>query len=302
MDDLQKDLDASHPILRIQLLGVNAKGQEAGNAATTQGRELPWLQDVDANQDGLADAGPLWSANYRSVYVLDGSNVQVAAFDVETNDLAEAENYAALRALLVDAAMTSQRPWRNADKPLDVNGNGGVEPLDALNIINKLNAEGPHTLPPPQAGDLPLRYYDCNGDGDVGPIDALNVINHLNGQGGATGAEGEGQAAEPAISRPNEPVSLAGFASSPDAADAPAGQTRQAAMEEGDVLPPCRETSIGVRDTVRLLAESSYSDADPAAVELLKSHPLQQWDWLFIVRAADELLPDAPDVEAVRDL
>lgn len=299
---MQKDLEAAHPVLRIQLLGVNAKGQEAGNDATTQGRELPWLQDVDANQDGLADAGPLWSANYRSVYVLDGSNVQVAAFDVETNDLAEAENYAALRALLVDAAMTSQRPWRNADNPLDVNGNGGVEPLDALNIINKLNSEGPHTLPPPEAGDLPLRYYDCNGDGDVGPIDALNVINHLNGQGGATGAEGEGQAAEPAISRPDEPVSFAGIPPSPDAADARAGQTRQAVMEQGGVLPPSRETSIGVRDTVRLLAESSYSDADPAAVELLKSHPLQQWDWWFTVCAADELLPDAPDVEAVRDL
>jgi len=291
-----------HPVLRIQLLGVNAKGQEAGNAATTQGRELPWLQDVDANQDGLADAGTLWSANYRSVYVLDGSNVQVAAFDVDTNDLEEAENYAALRALLVDAAMTSQRPWRNAGNPLDVNGNGGVEPLDALNIINKLNAEGPHKLPPPQAGDPPLRYYDCNGDGDVGPIDALRVINHLNEQGGATGAEGEGRAAEPAISRPDEPMSLAVFEPRPDAAYAPAAQTQQAVMDEGDVLPPSRETSIGACDTVRPLAEASYSDADPAAVELLKPHPLRQWDWWFTVRAADELLPDAPDAEAVRDL
>ncbi len=98
MDDLQKDLEAAYPVLRIQLLGVNAKGQEAGNAATTLGRELPWLQDVDANQDGLADAATLWNASYRDVYILDGNNVQVATFDVDSKDLTQAENYSALRA------------------------------------------------------------------------------------------------------------------------------------------------------------------------------------------------------------
>jgi len=302
LDDLQKDLEAAHPVLRIQLLGVNAKGQEAGNDATTQGRELPWLQDVDANQDGLADAGTLWAANYRSVYILDGSNVQVAAFDVDTNDLAEAENYAALRELLVDAAMTSQRPWRNADEPLDVNDDDQVEPLDALNIINKLNAEGPHTLPPPEAGDPPMRYYDCNGDGDVGPIDALNVINYLNGQDGQTDAEGEGLAAEPPGSRADEPVSFVTLDSSPGAAYSSASQARQGLMEEEGVLTPRRETSADACDTVHPLAASSRFDVDPAAVEWMKSYSLEQWDWWFTVRAADELLLDAPDAKAVKDL
>ena len=96
MDTLQQELETTYPVLRIQLLGVNALGQEAGNGPTTDGRELPWLQDVDTNQDGRSDAGTLWNVSYRDVYILDGANVQVAAFDVESKDLGQPANYAAL--------------------------------------------------------------------------------------------------------------------------------------------------------------------------------------------------------------
>ncbi len=169
--------------------------------------------------------------------------------------------------------MTSQRPWRNADNPLDVNDDGDVEPLDALNIINKLNTEGPHELPPPQAGDPPLRYYDCNGDGDVGPIDALNVINHLNEASGEANAEGEGLSAEPPVWRAAEPVSFAVLAPSFTPAASPSGQTRQAVTEPRRALTPSREDPTEGRDPVSPLAASSRSGADPAEVELLEVAP-----------------------------
>lgn len=302
MDDLQKDLEATYPVLQIQLVGVNAYGQESANTAATQGRELPWLQDVDANQDGGGDAAGLWNPSYRHVYILDGDNVQVAAFDVESGDLQDAENYAALRELLIDAAMTSQRPWRNGDNPLDVSDNGGVEPLDALIIINKLNAEGPHELPPPQAGDPPMRYYDCNGDGDVGPLDALNVINYLNAQDGEANAEGEGLPAEPVAWRADQPASSAVPEASPNATDPISGQTRQAGTETQDDLTPGREALPGECDWVWPSATSSRADAAAAEIPLRMSQPIEPWDGWLTVRAGDESLPETWDGKAAMDL
>lgn len=60
--------------------------------------------------------------------------------------------------------------------PLDVNGDGFTSPIDALQVINALNAKSrmPQTL---EEGDNAL---DTNGDGHVSPIDALLVINKLN--------------------------------------------------------------------------------------------------------------------------
>ena len=278
-------------MLRIQLLGVNAYGQDAANEPTTQGRELPWLQDVDANHDGRGDAAALWNPSYRHVYILDGDNVQVAAFDVDWNDLRQPANYGALRELLIDAAMTSQRPWHNADNPLDVNDNGGVEPLDALIIINKLNVEGPHKLPPPQAGDPPMRYYDCNGDGEVGPIDALNVINYLNAQSGAANAEGEGLPAESHAVQAAQPASFAVLAPIPNAA---CGRNQSRLGLRTDL--------VGTGDAVRPDAALGRSGADPAELSWRKSHSLEPWDGWLAVRAGHELLLEAADGQAALDL
>jgi len=278
-------------VLRIQLLGVNAYGQDAANEPTTQGRELPWLQDVDANHDGRGDAAALWNPSYRHVYILDGDNVQVAAFDVDWNDLRQPANYGALRELLIDAAMTSQRPWHNADNPLDVNDNGGVEPLDALIIINKLNVEGPHKLPPPQAGDPPMRYYDCNGDGEVGPIDALNVINYLNAQSGAANAEGDGLPAESHAVQAAQPASFAVLAPIPNAAYG-RNQSRLG----------LRPDLVGTGDAVRPDAALGRSGADPAELSWRKSHSLEPWDGWLAVRAGHELLLEAADGQAALDL
>ncbi len=272
---MQKELEATYPVLRIQLFGINAVGQESGNQATTQGRELPWLQDVDTNQDSRADAAALWNANFRSVYVLDADNVQVASFDVDAKDLEVPTNFAALRQLLIDAAMTSQKPWRNADDPLDVNTDDKVEPLDALIIINKLNEEGPHKLPPPQAGDPPMRFYDCNGDGEVAPVDALNVINHLNGQSASANAEGEGER-EPGLGSwaPMPPLvtsaSELGVASK-DAAQPPRDASQEPNMPGANpALPPDENGSLpSVKPRKSSSTESSNSWLLPAYDPLL---------------------------------
>lgn len=71
----------------------------------------------------------------------------------------------------------------NPVRPTDVNNDGLVSPIDALVVINKLNAEGAHKLPQGSSGESdgsPRLYYDVNNDGFLSPIDPLIVINRLN--------------------------------------------------------------------------------------------------------------------------
>ncbi len=69
--------------------------------------------------------------------------------------------------------------WTNAVNVLDVNVSGGVSALDALIVINDLNAVGARTLAtnPPQVAGAKV---DANSDGKVSAMDALWVINALN--------------------------------------------------------------------------------------------------------------------------
>lgn len=70
------------------------------------------------------------------------------------------------------AGIGESNPLHNADNPFDVNGDSFVSPLDALIVINRLNASAlPHSA----------EFVDVNDDGYATPIDALLVINHLNG-------------------------------------------------------------------------------------------------------------------------
>ncbi|MCU0873109.1 MAG: DUF4394 domain-containing protein, partial [Pirellulaceae bacterium] len=67
----------------------------------------------------------------------------------------------------------------NPDDARDVNGDGLVTPLDALVLINELNATGPR----PAAVSQPAGpYYDVTRDGTLSANDPLVVINYLNRQ------------------------------------------------------------------------------------------------------------------------
>ncbi|KAA1260296.1 Dockerin type I repeat protein [Rubripirellula obstinata] len=91
--------------------------------------------------------------------------------------------------------------WQNVLQINDVNNNGTVTALDALQIINEL-ARGtfsdPDTgilLDPLTISDFPGRYFDQNGDGRITALDALRVINELARQAdnSATDSEFEGE-------------------------------------------------------------------------------------------------------------
>ena len=71
-------------------------------------------------------------------------------------------------------------PFHNFIYPHDVDGDFQLSPLDALVVINELNASGPGSLagkPEPENFNWNI---DVDGDNSLSPLDALAVINRLN--------------------------------------------------------------------------------------------------------------------------
>ena len=112
---------------------------------------------------------------------------------VMSNTVNGSTDFAGLAATIVDGVIILPRTWSNPDNPLDVDGNGRVAPLDALIVINYLNAHPngsvlpamPHTPPP---------FYDVNGDNYGTAADVLTVINFLNAHEPTMAGEGEAEA------------------------------------------------------------------------------------------------------------
>jgi hypothetical protein len=76
-------------------------------------------------------------------------------------------------------------------QPLDVDVDGLITPLDALQVINYLNAAGPGTpLDRPGGVENPL-YLDTSGDNVISALDALLVIIQLNATASAEGEQSQ---------------------------------------------------------------------------------------------------------------
>jgi hypothetical protein len=91
------------------------------------------------------------------------------------------------RTAAAEVAVEVVPSWQNVRRPLDVNSDTFVSAIDALLIINYLNAGHP-SRPEGTPGGPP--FWDVTGDGYIAPLDALLVINYLNRL-----ARGEGEAA-----------------------------------------------------------------------------------------------------------
>ncbi len=91
----------------------------------------------------------------------------------------------------IDFHIDTLHAWYNCLKPLDVNDDTFTTPLDALWIINSLNADGARQLVNARTKPLEPPFYDVNKDDFATPLDALVVINYLNIASGEGEAEGE---------------------------------------------------------------------------------------------------------------
>ena len=99
MDTLESELDETHPELSISILGINEFGHASGNDVATMGRDIPWLQDTDEQ-----NVWATWDITFRDVIIVDAQGVYYASYNLTTYNLADDENVAGLRALLLEAA------------------------------------------------------------------------------------------------------------------------------------------------------------------------------------------------------
>ncbi len=210
------DLDAFDDGVVFNTLLIPGAPAEFTVTASTDGKLSAWL---DLNADGdwddsgeriisnrVIDAGsntirlpstPTTSALDTVGQVGVGMRFRFSTVDVNTPrgeaPDGEVEDYF--------VALTKS-PWRNPNMSadpninlaLDVNNDGVISPLDALQVIEELNDRAishpvtgqlaippiPPIVPERAIGNPSIaQYMDVNGDGFVSPIDALNVINGL---------------------------------------------------------------------------------------------------------------------------
>ncbi|MBL99490.1 MAG: hypothetical protein CMM06_07320 [Rhodopirellula sp.] len=89
----------------------------------------------------------------------------------------------------VTIEMVTDYLWFNGSSPGDINDDGQLVPMDALSVINRLNAGEGGALPTEREHGMQAPFWDASRDNQFSPLDALVVINELN-----TFLEGEAQA------------------------------------------------------------------------------------------------------------
>ena len=102
---MQSELDTSHPLLDIEILGVNDWALGIGNEAVSEGRDIPWLQDVDGDDNGVSDIWEQWDVTFRDVVILDANNEKVEVYNVTVHNLSDTQNYDTLRQMFITAAV-----------------------------------------------------------------------------------------------------------------------------------------------------------------------------------------------------
>jgi hypothetical protein len=160
-------------------VGANAEGESSAVTFTTNGNGQltltaegeATLELFDATMNSVArSVGGVLST---SVYKGEGYVLYVSSGGAAT------ELHAASSVDLVTGAIA----LHNRGLTTDVNFDGSTSPVDALIIINHLNAPG--------SGFATPTFADVSGDRIVSPIDVLQIINLLNGNTVTVSAEGE---------------------------------------------------------------------------------------------------------------
>lgn len=114
---------------------------------------------------------------------------KLTAFD-DISLVTDANRTAVVDTNASDASTATIVNSSTSQSKLDVNGDGHVTPLDALLILNHLNAQT--EISATDEFDVGNdAYFDMNGDAFVTALDALLVINQLNSAPSADSAEGE---------------------------------------------------------------------------------------------------------------
>ena len=81
--------------LPIQIIGVNQTGFEVGNSTITEGRDIPWLQDLES-----IDMWNSWEVEYRDIHILDQDHQLRYVYNLSKNNLGDSDKNFELRCIL----------------------------------------------------------------------------------------------------------------------------------------------------------------------------------------------------------
>ena len=160
--------------------------------------------EFDANLNGHID--PLDMDTIVKNYANGSAVESVATLTPIASGTGNGENGEAESDAVFRLSDSSFSVFQNPEQATDVDASGQVTPLDALLVINKLNAGGSGSLDAvigqgnTATGEgeadavISPPFYDVSGDFVVSPLDVLLVVNDLNGadsRDGTAGVEGE---------------------------------------------------------------------------------------------------------------
>lgn len=103
---MQKELATEGLALGVAIGGINPMGQESGNTAMCDGRDLPWLQETAADSTSTWST---WAVTYRDVVILDPDNEKAGVYNLTTHDLGNPAHYAELKQMFRDAVSAASR-------------------------------------------------------------------------------------------------------------------------------------------------------------------------------------------------
>ena len=187
--------------------------------------------------------------------------------------------------------------YQNQANPLDVNGDGTVSPIDALILINYINAFGQGPIP---TGRPRPPYLDVNGDGNATAEDVLLVVNRLNAVASGEGESGVqvvyGGMSEISVSHDSAP--LGGDSGNPltdlaaRSGELAMGGRGDSTSEDDDLTPWARDTAAGTVSRTSVPRRSVFDawDADDDELEDALTAISRQADDVERETATDALL------------
>jgi ELWxxDGT repeat protein len=155
--------------------------------------EVRVIDDDTSNAHTFEASDPRFEVRQGQLYLKTGQSLSdvagtIVRLNLEVRDAAANATLSESFDLEVENGPTDWlfgNQWR--PNRYDVNADGAVTPLDALLVINQLNARGPTALDRIPGGNGGPRFFDTSGDDAITALDALDVIIYLN-----SGAKGEG--------------------------------------------------------------------------------------------------------------
>jgi Ca2+-binding RTX toxin-like protein len=174
----------------------NLFGEIPARITHFDGRELPSFGDEEDSIQFRSLRGALVTiftdgrVNYDPRGVVDFLRLRVGE-SITESFVYTVNNFIHRAEALATFTVEGSSRWHNSTLPVDVLRNGFVDPLDALVLINFLNAYGARNLDDAVDGGRSDHFLDVDNDGTVSPLDVLIVINWINSR--TSGGEGEGE-------------------------------------------------------------------------------------------------------------